>query len=109
MWRSEKQFNTHGFGSIAVLGNAIICFCTAEYVGRTRCGIGIATDDRYQRQGVATAVTAHFVREARARGLTPCWECDATNTASVRVVEKAGFVWQVDETYWIGSLTDGAA
>jgi GNAT superfamily N-acetyltransferase len=100
MWRSEARFNTHGLGTLAVLGNEIICFCTAEYVGLTYCGIGIATDDRYQCQGVATATAAAFVRDARARGLTPGWECDAANVASVRVAERAGFVWRTEEAYW---------
>lgn len=104
MWRSAEQFNRHGFGSLAVLGAAVICFCTAKYVGRALCGIGMATDESYQRQGVAPLVVAHFVREAEARGLTPCWECDAANIASVRVAEKAGFVRQADEPYWIGAI-----
>lgn len=106
MWPSEDRFNTHGFGTLAILDNEVICWCTAEYLGPTHCGIGIATDTRYQCRGVATATAAYFVQEARARGLVPCWECDAANVASVRVAEKAGFVWKAEERYWIGAMTD---
>jgi RimJ/RimL family protein N-acetyltransferase len=102
MWPSEDRFNERGFGTLAVVDSAVVCWCTAEYVGPTHCGIGIATAPRYQCRGIATATAARFVREAGARGLIPCWECDAANTASVRVAEKVGFVRQAEETYWIG-------
>ncbi|HZU11819.1 MAG TPA: GNAT family N-acetyltransferase [Chloroflexota bacterium] len=104
MWPSDDRFHAHGFGILAVAGNEVICWCTAEYVGPTYCGIGIATAEDFQGRGVATAAAGRFVREARVRGLTPCWECDTANIASVRVAEKAGFVRQAEETYWIGSL-----
>lgn len=104
MWPSEERFYEHGFGIVAVLDGEIICWCTAEYVSPTRCGIGIATSPRYERRGIATAAASHFVREARQRGVTAYWECDVTNRGSVRVAEKVGFVRESEETYWIGSF-----
>jgi GNAT superfamily N-acetyltransferase len=104
MWPTEEQFFTHGFGTLAILQDTIVGWCTAEYVGPQRCGLGIATQPAYQRRGVATALAAAFVGEALRRGLTPCWECGRTNGASVRVAEKVGFVPQADETYWAGSF-----
>jgi len=104
MWPSEDRFYQHGFGSLAVLEDEIICWCTAEYVSPTHCGIGIATSPRYQGRGVATATAAHFVQQARQRGVVPCWECALANHASVRVAEKVGFVSQAEETCWIGEF-----
>jgi len=104
MWPSEDRFYQYGFGVLAVLEDEIICWCTAEYVSPTHCGIGIATSPRYQGRGVATATAAHFVQQARQRGVTPCWECALANHASVRVAEKVGFVCQAEETYWIGEF-----
>lgn len=104
MWPSEERFYEHGFGIAAVLERAIICWCTAEYVSPTWCGIGIETSPRFERRGVATSTARHFVREARARGITACWECAATNGGSVRVAEKSGFMRKSEETYWIGSF-----
>jgi len=104
MWPSEDRFDQHGFSTLAVLDDEIICWCTAEYVGPTHCGIGIATSPRYEGRGVATATAAYFVQQARERGVTPCWECALTNHASVRVAEKVGFVCQAEETYWIGEF-----
>src|SRR5262249_25698566 len=79
MWRAEEHFFAHGFGTLAVLQDTIVGWCTAEYVGPQRCGIGITTLPAYERQGVATALAAAFVREALQRGLTPCWECGRGN------------------------------
>ncbi len=105
MWPSMERFAERGFGVVAVVNDAVVCWCTAEYVGPTFCGIGIATHPQYRRQGIATAATAHFIHEALARGLVACWECDRANVASMRVAAKAGFVHQTEEVYWIGFLT----
>jgi GNAT superfamily N-acetyltransferase len=104
MWPSEDRFFTHGFGTLAIMHDQIICWCTAEYVSPQRCGIGITTLPPYERRGVATATAAHFVQEARQRGLTACWECGRDNHGSVRVAEKVGFVRRAEEQYWIGSF-----
>ena len=104
MWPSEERFDQHGFGSLAILDDEIICWCTAEYASPTHCGIGIATSPRYEGRGLATATAAHFVQQARERGITPCWECALANQASVRVAEKVGFVRQAEEAYWIGEF-----
>ncbi len=104
MWPSEDRFYQYGFGTLAILDGEIICWCTAEYVSSTYCGIGIATSPRYEGRGVATATAAHFLQQARERGVTPCLECALANHASVRVAEKVGFVCQAEETYWIGEF-----
>jgi GNAT superfamily N-acetyltransferase len=107
MWPSEARFYEHGFGELAIRDGEILCWCTAEYVGPSHCGIGIATKPESQRRGIATATAAAFVQEARARGLTPCWECSAANLPSRRVAEKLGFVHVETCTYWIGSPGGG--
>lgn len=104
MWPSEERFYAQGFGIVAIARSQIVCWCTAEYVGPARCGIGITTVPAYERQGIATATAARFVLEARGRGLTPCWECGQANRASLRVAEKLGFACQAEEHYWIGSF-----
>lgn len=106
MWPSEDAFYEHGFGMLALLDRQIICWCTAEYVGPTRCGIGITTTPGYERRGIATATAAAFVVEAQRRGLTACWECGAANIGSRRVAEKVGFVDQGEERYWVGMFAE---
>jgi RimJ/RimL family protein N-acetyltransferase len=106
MWPSEEAFYDQGFGMLALLDRQVICWCTAEYVGPTHCGIGITTMPGYERRGIATATAAAFVGEAQRRGLTACWECGAANIGSRRVAEKVGFVDQGEEHYWAGSFAE---
>lgn len=106
MWPSEDRFFVAGFGTLALVHDQIICWCTAEYVGPQRCGVGITTLRPYEGRGVATATAASFVQQARHRGLTACWECGRDNHGSARVAEKVGFVCQAEEQYWLGSFTD---
>lgn len=101
MWPSTDRFLTHGFGSVAVRDREIVCFCTSEYVGPAQCGIGIATVPDARNRGIATAVAAEFIAEARRRGLAPCWECRADNLSSAHVAEKLGFAVRESEPYWI--------
>jgi RimJ/RimL family protein N-acetyltransferase len=102
MWHDEKHFLAQGFGVAAVFDDAVVCWCTAEYVSRTMCGIGIETVEGCQNRGVATAAARRFVRHALSRGVTPHWECDAENLPSTRVAEKAGFTLLEESTFWAG-------
>jgi GNAT superfamily N-acetyltransferase len=102
MWPSEERFYQQGFGWAAAVESQIVCWCTAEYLSATRCGIGIATVPAFERHGIATATAGQFVREALQRGLTPYWECRADNIGSIRVAEKLGFVLLAQERYWAG-------
>lgn len=106
MWPSEERFYEQGFGSAALVGQRVICWCTAEYRSATRCGIGIETEPDYQRRGVATATAAHFVVACIARGITPYWESRSTNLPSIRVAEKIGFERLAEERSWAGSFEE---
>lgn len=104
MWPSLARFYSHGFGVAAIIPGRALCWCTAEYVSPTRCGIGIATDEAYQGRGLATATTAHFIDLCRQQGIAPYWECGKWNGASMRVAEKAGFTKLTDELFWVGVM-----
>jgi RimJ/RimL family protein N-acetyltransferase len=106
MWPAIERFYTHGLGVAAIAERRVICWCTAEYVSASRCGIGIATDPQYQRRGVATATAARFVELCQRRGMAPFWECRADNPSSIRVAEKAGFELIAQERYWAGAFED---
>ncbi len=102
MWPSLERFEQYGLGIAALLDGKLVCWCTAEYVGPERCGVGIATAEEYRGQGIATATAAEFVRQAVRRGLTPCWECDADNAASARVAARLGFELLLEHRTWLG-------
>jgi hypothetical protein len=104
MWPSPARFYAHGFGVAAMAERTIICWCTAEYVSRTMCGIGIETVESWQDRGVATAAALRFVRRALAHNIIPHWECDTKNGPSVRVAEKVGFTLLEETIFWAGSF-----
>lgn len=104
MWRDPALFAERGLGVAALLDRQVACWCTAEYVSRDRCGIGIATRPELRRRGVASATAARFVAAALARGLRPYWECSAENLASARVAQKLGFTLVEEPAVWVGQL-----
>lgn len=104
MWTDPERFFAHGLGCAALAGQEIVCWCTAEYVGPQRCGVGIETAEAHQRRGIAGATAARFLQTARRRGLTTCWECRADNTPSRRVAEKIGLAPVAEEHYYASSF-----
>lgn len=90
-WHSMDDFLRAGFGFCAHDGEAIVCWCTAEYVSDGRCGIGIETVPSYRGRGLATLTASAFVDCCAARGITPHWDSWSSNAPSVAVAGKVGF------------------
>ena len=106
MWPSLDRFLDDGFGSVALLKDEIVCWCTAEYMSRKTCGIGIETISSQQNKGIATATAAHFVDHCLRRNIRPYWECWRDNLGSVRVAEKVGFEKVQEIPFWLGHFED---
>jgi RimJ/RimL family protein N-acetyltransferase len=102
MWPSVTRFCERGFGVAALAGDAVVCWCTAEYVSARACGIGIETLEGWQDRGIATAAARRFVRVALSRGVAPHWESDVENLPSLRVAEKTGFTFLEEATFHAG-------
>ncbi|HKD96363.1 MAG TPA: GNAT family N-acetyltransferase [Micromonosporaceae bacterium] len=90
-WHSVTDFRRAGFGFAAHTGDAIVCWCTAEFVSDGKCGIGIETVPEHQGRGLATLTATAFVEHCAARGITAHWDAWADNLSSVAVAEKVGF------------------
>jgi RimJ/RimL family protein N-acetyltransferase len=89
---SVEDFVAHSFGLSPVHSNEVAGWCMPEYNVGDRCEIGIATAEKYQRQGIATLSTWAFLREAYQRGYTRVgWDCWTHNVASGATARKAGF------------------
>jgi len=104
MWPSLERFREKGFGTAAVIDASIICWCTAEYVSKSKCGIGIEVIDEFQNKGIATATVAHFLEHCMNRNIVAHWECDKNNSGSVRVAEKVGFEKTEETVFWSGEF-----
>lgn len=105
MWPSRARFDERGLGVVAVVGQRVVCWCTAEYMSADRCGIGIATEPELRGRGIAPAATRWFLERARTAGLRVHWECRAGNAASMRVAGKVGLVKLSGYTQWIGRFS----
>jgi RimJ/RimL family protein N-acetyltransferase len=104
MWPSLERFLEKGFGTAAVNDGSIICWCTAEYVSRSKCGIGIEVIDEFQNKGIATATASHFLEHCLNQNIVAHWECDKENIGSVRVAEKVGFEKIEETVFWSGQF-----
>jgi GNAT superfamily N-acetyltransferase len=104
MWPSLEKFLEKGFGTAAVLDARIICWCTAEYVSKGNCGIGIEVIDEFQNKGIATATATHFLELCMNQSIVPHWECNKDNIGSVRVAEKIGFEKPEETVIWNGKF-----
>jgi RimJ/RimL family protein N-acetyltransferase len=91
MWGDTRRFLAAGFGYCAIIGRAIVGWCTAEDVSLRSCGIGIETISAYQNLGIATTVGAAFVEACARARIVPYWDSWASNLPSIHVAEKLGF------------------
>jgi len=91
MWGSVDNFYKNGFGYCAVMDGNIISWCTAEYVSKNYCGIGIETIEEQEGKGVATIIANEFLKECLTSNITPYWDSWKKNIPSVRVAEKNNF------------------
>jgi len=60
--------------------------------------IGVATESAYQRRGLSSACTSALVKAIFDEGRRPLWTVFVSNTPSVRISEKLGFVTQTECT-----------
>ncbi len=105
----ELEWLSDGWGSWErIIERAILIGAMAE--GRMVSGavtfarsahlddIGVATEAAYQGRGLSSACASMLVREMLAAGRTPVWTVFRSNTPSVRISDKLGFVTQTECT-----------
>ena len=56
------EISERGFGTAAVMDANVICWCTAEYVSKSKCGIGIEVIDEFQNKGISYSNGCTFSR-----------------------------------------------
>ena len=91
MWGSAENFYRHGFGFCGVTGTTITGWCTAEYMSKRACGIGVETVKQFQKQGVASSTATKLLQHCAQRNIKPHWNCWVSNIPSVKTAEKCGF------------------
>ena len=76
-----------------------VCFRFTS--GEDIAPIQVMTASEHQRKGYATIVARALIEEATQREITPSWECDTHNEASIALAEKLGFERQSEYSrFW---------
>lgn len=89
---SVEAFLEHGFGFCILQGDDIASWCLCDCAIGSRCEIGIHTDPKYRRRGLATAAAAGAVEYCLSRGFTHIgWHCWSSNHPSAATAERVGF------------------
>jgi GNAT superfamily N-acetyltransferase len=78
-WTSLNSFRRNGFGFIAHDAQAIVCWCTAEFVSDRTCGVGIETVPAHRGRGFATLTASAFMEHCAERAITPHWDAWTSN------------------------------
>jgi RimJ/RimL family protein N-acetyltransferase len=95
-WGSLDNFLARGFGFAALRGDEVVSRCHTVMVGDGRAEISIETAEPYRRRGLGALAARAFIEHGLAQGVQPVWSCWSTNTASVQMAEKLGFVARAD-------------
>jgi len=105
-WDSIDDYLKRGFGfALMHGGEEVACWCTAEYVSKNKCGIGIETLQKYQRREFATLTGYAFVDHCISNDIIPHWDSWDDNIGSIRVAEKVGFELAEKYEVFFGSLS----
>jgi RimJ/RimL family protein N-acetyltransferase len=89
---SVEEFLQYSFGVCLLAGEQIVGWCLSEYNSGTRCEVGIATAEAFQRRGLATLMGKALAAQAWRRGLRQVgWHCYASNQPSAATALKIGF------------------
>ncbi|TGB03559.1 GNAT family N-acetyltransferase [Halobacillus salinus] len=90
-WGSETDFLMKGFGFCMLHNGEVVSEGTSIFCSRDVAEIDIATNDRHRGKGLATVVSEAFIHHCLEQGLVPRWDCDVSNSASIKLAEKVGF------------------
>lgn len=81
-----------GVGAEVLDGGVVVAHCHEDMVVGDRIEVGIWTDPRFRRQGLARLAVAGAIVAAQERGLRRMgWHCLASNAGSLNVALRSGF------------------
>lgn len=95
-WGSVERFLEKGFGYCITKSDITQSFvhaseCISIFSSSAFAEVDIATNDQFRGKGLAQFNAEAFIVECLQRELTPKWDCDIHNTASIRLAGKVGF------------------
>jgi len=92
----EETFFETGLGYCLWAGEDIVSLCYSALVGLGQHEIQIETAEKYQRKGYATLTGMANIERCLEKDITPHWDCDTGNKASLSLADKLGFEKDID-------------
>lgn len=90
-WDSDEAFWSAGSGFCVMKDGVPASWAFSAAVSARETDIGIETDPRFRRQGLAFAAASAMIRSVRQAGKMPVWACSAENLASAKLAAALGF------------------
>jgi RimJ/RimL family protein N-acetyltransferase len=105
-WITEDNFLSKGFGFCIIFKESeIASVCLSNYFSEklNRCEIGIYTEEKFQKQGLAKILTSEMVDYCLNRNIESIeWHTREENIASVRIADSVGFKLRKELEGFIG-------
>lgn len=91
-WGSFENFDEKGFAFAVIDDNVVLSWSVADCIFENKCEIGIHTDEKFRRQGLASITVKAMLQYAFNKGYKEVgWHCADDNQGSWRTAEKCGF------------------
>lgn len=102
---SVPAFLEKSFGTVMITPADLVSWCLSEYNCGSRCEVGIATLQKFQRRGLGTITGRAFVRQAFSHGIQQIgWHCWQGNLPSGALAKKIGFRLEMTYPAWVGCI-----
>ncbi|WP_239646695.1 GNAT family N-acetyltransferase [Bacillus zhangzhouensis] len=102
-WGETARFLSKGIGIAILDGEHVASECISIFSSEDRVDLDIWTDEAYRGKGLALLAGQQMVSTCLEKGMTPYWDCDVHNLASVKLAEKLGFQWTKTYRLFYGS------
>ena len=93
-WPDITSFEARGLGFALLDGPTMASWALSVYAGEGALELGVETAVSHRGQGLATVAAAACLEACAAQNLVPHWQCDESNTPSVRLAARLGFAVQ---------------
>ncbi|WDH95466.1 GNAT family N-acetyltransferase [Paenibacillus urinalis] len=90
-WGTVENFTEKGFGFSVTQNNVNAGECVSIFSSLEFAEIDIITNEHFRGKGVAQCTSEAFILECLNRTLTPRWDCDIYNHASINLAKKLSF------------------
>lgn len=101
-WDSAENFMQKGIGFSAMHNGAHASECVSIFSSLDFAEIDIATDNHFRGRGLAQCTAEAFILECLKQQVTPRWDCDIHNLASIKLAGKLGFANPVKYSVFVG-------